>query len=172
MDLQAYYAASAEFIVAFHTLYVGFVVVGQLLILIGLVCRWRWVRNPWFRVMHLLCIGVVAAEAMCNVTCPLTVWERQLRALSGQSVNDSAIGWFFNSILFFNWPREYFTWIHIGFGALVLGTFLLGPPHFRGRKRAAVAEGAPALSPARPPVCPIGLSSAAVRVERETGLRV
>ena len=117
MDIQAYYAALADFIVAFHTLFVGFVVVGQLLIMIGLVCRWRWVRNPWFRVIHLLCIGVVAAEAACGVTCPLTTWERDLRALAGQTVNDSAVGWFFNSILFFNMPRQFFTWIHIGFGA-------------------------------------------------------
>jgi Protein of Unknown function (DUF2784) len=171
MSIQAYYAALADFIVAFHTLYVGFVVVGQLLILIGLVCRWEWVRNPWFRVIHLLCIAVVAAEAACNLTCPLTTWERSLRLLSGQSVNDSVVGWFFNSILFFNMPREFFTWIHIGFGALVLGTFLFGPPRFRRRKPAAVEE---TLTPsaARAAVCPIGPSSAAVRVERETGALV
>ena len=171
MDLQAYYAAFADLIVASHTLYVSFVVVGQLLILIGLVCRWRWVRNPWFRVVHLLCIGVVAAEAACGVTCPLTIWERELRALSGQGVNDSVIGWFFNAILFFNLPREFFTWIHIGFGALVLGTFIFGPPHFR-RRKPAPAEGAPAPSPARTAACPIGMSRAAVHIDRETGLRV
>ena len=102
MESQAFYAASADAIVAVHTLFVGFVVVGQLLILIGLVCRWKWVRNPWFRVVHLLCIGIVAAEAASGVICPLTIWERELRDLSGQTVNDSAIGWFFNSILFFN----------------------------------------------------------------------
>ena len=171
MDIQAYYAALADFIVAFHTLYVGFVVVGQLLILIGLVCRWEWVRNPWFRVIHLLCIAVVAAEALAGITCPLTTWERGLRVLSGQSVNDSVVGWFFNSILFFNMPREFFTWIHIGFGALVLGTFLLGPPRFRRRKPAA-PEKAPAPSPARIAARPTGLSSVSVRVERETGLRI
>jgi Protein of Unknown function (DUF2784) len=131
MESQAFYAASADAIVAIHTLFVGFVVIGQLLILIGLVCRWKWVRNPWFRVIHLLCIGIVATEAASGVICPLTVWERHLRDLAGQTVNDSAVGWFFNSILFFNMPREFFVWIHIGFGALVLGTFLFGPPRFR-----------------------------------------
>ncbi|HVS37551.1 MAG TPA: DUF2784 domain-containing protein, partial [Gemmataceae bacterium] len=118
MELQAYYSAVADFIVAFHTLFVAFVVLGQLLILIGLVCRWQWVRNAWFRVIHLLCIGVVVAEAVCGVMCPLTVWEWKLRYMSGQSVNDSAVGWFFNSILFFKMPHEFFTWIYIGFGAM------------------------------------------------------
>ena len=135
MDDKAYYAALADALVAFHTAYVGFVVVGQLLITVGLICRWQWVRNPWFRLIHLLSIAIVATEAACGVMCPLTLWERDLRALAGQTVNDSPIGWFFNSILFFNWPREYFTWIHISFGTLVLGTFLLGPPRFRRRKR-------------------------------------
>jgi hypothetical protein len=171
VEMQAYYAALADCVVAFHTLYVGFVVVGQLLILIGLACRWRWVRNPWFRVLHLICIGVVALEAMGGVTCPLTNLERHLRVLSGQGANDSLIGWFFNSILFFNWPREYFTWIHIGFGALVLGTFLLGPPRFR-RRQPAAPEPAPPPSPRKAAVCPVGASSAAVGVENETGLRV
>jgi hypothetical protein len=133
MEIQAFYAASADAIVTIHTLFVGFVVIGQLLILVGLVCRWKWVRNPWFRVIHLLCIGIVATEAASGIICPLTVWERDLRGLAGQTVNDSAVGWFFNSILFFNMPREFFVWIHISFGALVLGTFVLGPPRFRRR---------------------------------------
>jgi hypothetical protein len=127
----AVYGHLADAVVAFHTTFVGFVVFGQLLILAGWPFGWRWVRNPWFRVIHLLCIGIVASEAACGVTCPLTLWERDLRGMSGQSVNDSPIGWFFNSILFFNMPREFFTWIHISFGALVLGTFLLVPPWLR-----------------------------------------
>jgi len=170
MNIQAYYAALADFIVAFHTLFVGFVVVGQLLIMIGLICRWQWVRNPWFRVVHLLCIGVVAAEAACGVTCPLTTWERDLRALAGQTVNDSAVGWFFNSILFFNMPREFFTWIHIGFGVLVLATFLIGFPRFRRRR--SLVETAAVPSPVRAAVCPIPPGVASIRMERETGLRV
>ena len=163
MELQSYYATAADLVVAFHTAYVGFVVVGQLLIVIGLLCRWRWVRNPWFRVIHLLAIGVVASEAVCGVTCPLTLWERDLRALAGQGVNDSAIGWFFNAILFFNMPRQFFTWIHISFGAIVLGTFLLGPPRFRRRKPAA---------PERMAVRPISHDVTKPRAERETPLQV
>ena len=170
MELQSYYATLADLLVAFHTVYVGFVVVGQLLILIGLVCRWPWVRNPWFRIIHLLCIGVVAAEASCGVTCPLTLWERDLRALADQTVNSSAVGWFFNSILFFNWPREYFTWIHISFGAIVLGTFIFGPPRFR-RRTTPPREIGPAPSPARTALCPISQDAASIRVEREAPVR-
>jgi hypothetical protein len=130
-----------------------------LLILIGLVCRWKWVRNPWFRVIHLLCIGIVAAEAASGVICPLTIWERELRDLSGQTVNDSAIGWFFNSILFFNMPREFFVWIHISFGAIVLGTFVFGPPRFC-RKTTVPAQPRRAAG-FTPAVRPAGINPAA-----------
>jgi hypothetical protein len=167
MDDKAFYAASADAVVTFHTAYVGFVVVGQLLIMIGLICRWQWVRNPWFRLAHLLCIGIVAAEAAGGVTCPLTNWERDLRGLAGQTVNDSSIGWFFNSILFFNWPREYFTWIHIGFGALVLGTFLIGPPRFRRRKPALQDK-----APTPTTVDPVPTDASTMRVEEKTVLQV
>jgi Protein of Unknown function (DUF2784) len=165
MESQAFYAASADAIVAVHTLFVGFVVVGQLLILIGLVCRWKWVRNPWFRVVHLLCIGIVAAEAASGVICPLTLWERELRDLSGQTVNDSAIGWFFNSILFFNMPREFFVWIHISFGAIVLGTFVFGLPRFR--RQATVPALPRRAASSMPAVRPAGINSAARQAQAQ-----
>ena len=39
----------ADGVVALHVSYVAFVVLGQLLILAGVVFRWQWVRNFWFR---------------------------------------------------------------------------------------------------------------------------
>src|SRR4029079_7904709 len=56
------YRLLADLIVAIHAAYVAFVVVGLLLILIGLACGWKWVRNWWFRVAHLVAILIVAAE--------------------------------------------------------------------------------------------------------------
>ena len=142
MDAKSYYAALADAIVAFH--YRGMSASSSSVERCSSAdsafrgcCRWRWVPTRGSVRFHLLCIGDVSRRLRphnCDHLLPLTNWERDLRVLSGQSVNDSVIGWFFNSILFFNWPREYFTWIHISFGALVLGTFLLGPPRFRRRK--------------------------------------
>ena len=44
-----------------HAAYVAFVVVGQLLIFAGWLARWQWIRNAWFRGIHVLTIFIVAA---------------------------------------------------------------------------------------------------------------
>lgn len=56
------------------------VVVGlQFLILLGGVLGWRWVRNFWLRLFHLLAILVVAGQGVNAVVCPFTSWEAALR---------------------------------------------------------------------------------------------
>ena len=83
--LPFWYALAADVLVAAHVGYVGFVVLGQLAVVVGIASHWGWIRNPWFRVIHLLAISVVAAEAILGLHCPWTTWERDLRALAGQT---------------------------------------------------------------------------------------
>ena len=47
----------ADVIVVLHAAYVSFVVFGLAAILLGIVFRWSWVRNVWFRAIHLIAIG-------------------------------------------------------------------------------------------------------------------
>jgi hypothetical protein len=123
------YGFLADGVVALHFAYVAFVVGGELVILLGLACRWQWVRNLWFRLTHLLFIGVVAAEAAFGVACPLTVWEVRLRELAGQPVEEgSFLGRLFHNLLFVPVEPSWLPVLHIGFGVLVLLTFLLAPP--------------------------------------------
>jgi hypothetical protein len=53
------YGFLADLIVTVHVGYVAYVLVGQVLILVGWWREWEWVRNVWFRSTHLLAIGVV-----------------------------------------------------------------------------------------------------------------
>jgi uncharacterized protein DUF2784 len=69
----------ADVLVAIHLAYVGFVVVGLLAIFAGMLFRWQWIRNPWFRWIHLSMILFVAGEAIVDFECPLTTWENTLR---------------------------------------------------------------------------------------------
>ena len=46
----ALYLALADSLLVVHFAFVAFVVVGFILILAGLWCGWKWVRNFWFRI--------------------------------------------------------------------------------------------------------------------------
>jgi Protein of Unknown function (DUF2784) len=127
------YRLLADLIVAIHSAYVAFVVVGQVLIVAGLIRGWRWVRNWWFRVAHLVAIVIVALETVFDVPCPLTVWERRLRELAGDEVRRGTfIGDLLHNLIFVDAPSWAFTAGYVTFALLVAATFVLAPPRRRG----------------------------------------
>src|SRR3954463_16636210 len=97
------YSLLADLVVAVHVAYVSFVLFGQLAICVGLLLRWGWVRNFWFRAGHFLAIAIVATEAILNIQCPLTTWEDRLRSLAGQEVAEGTfIGRCLHNLMFYN----------------------------------------------------------------------
>jgi hypothetical protein len=128
----------ADLIVIFHACYVGFVVLGLVAILVGIVLRWDWVRNLSFRVIHLAMIGIVVAEAIANIPCPLTTWEKQLRAQAGQATYPGEfLGYWAHRLIFYRAEPWVFSLIYVLFGLAVLAAFVLAPPRLPGRKKAA-----------------------------------
>lgn len=136
------YVILADLIVAIHVAFVAYVVIGQLLILAGVVARWGWVRNLWFRCSHFLAIGIVALETLIGMSCPLTVWEDQLRSAAGQPVAEATfIGRLMHNILFYDLPPWVFSTAYLTFFGLVVLTFVLAPPRRRqpaGAKKEAM----------------------------------
>ncbi len=126
------YGYLADFTVGIHLGYCAYVVIGQLLIWAGLLLGWRWIRNPWFRVTHLLAIGIVVLEEIYEYRCPLTVWEEQLRELAGQATTgETFLGRMMHDLLFIEGqPPEFFTWLYGIVGGLVLLTFIAAPPRW------------------------------------------
>jgi hypothetical protein len=137
----------ADLIVIFHATYVAFVVFGLVAILAGIVFRWGWVRNIWFRVIHLTMIAIVVGEALAGVPCPLTIWEKQLRTQAGQtSYPGDFLGYWAHRLLFYRAEPWVFTLIYLLFGLAVLAAFVLAPPRLtRGN---ASGDGARPPSPA------------------------
>ena len=129
-----WYTISADGVVAVHLAFVAFVILGQLVTLIGVCFGWQWVRHFWFRVGHLTCILIVASEALLGIACPLTVWEDKLRSLAGQKVTDGTfIGRLCHDLLFYDLSESTFTICYVTFAALVLLTFVIAPPRWRKR---------------------------------------
>lgn len=128
------YALFADLLVLFHFSYVSFAVGGELFILAGAFLKWGVVRNLAFRIAHLVAVVFVTLESLVDVLCPLTEWEYNLRELAGQRVEReiSFIGRLLRKIIFYDFPSWAFTLMYMGFGALVILTFILIPPR---RKR-------------------------------------
>lgn len=126
------YSLLADVVVFVHLLYMGYVVFGQLAIMIGWPLGWSWIRNFWFRSTHLLMILIVAGEAVANFQCPLTTWESDLRELAGQGRDgqgSSFTGRLLRSIQFAGdvyWP-EYIDLSFYVAAALILITALVCP---------------------------------------------
>jgi hypothetical protein len=129
------YSLLADAVALFHFAYVAYVVVGELVIVVGAVFRQGWVRNPWFRWTHLLAIAIVALEAVGHIECPVTSWENDLRTLAGQETsNETFVGRMVQTVFLNNrWDQWVYEYLHIGFGVLVLATFVLVPPRWRRR---------------------------------------
>ena len=83
MTGDASFQMLADAVLAVHFAFVGFVVLGLALIVLGGVRRWSWVRNPVFRLAHLSAIAIVVAQAWLGVVCPLTTLEMALRRRAG-----------------------------------------------------------------------------------------
>ena len=124
----------ADAILVVHFLIVLFIVGGLLAVWAGAALGWRWVRNPWFRYLHLAAIGFVALEALLGVMCPLTVWEDALRGAHGPSGgSESFIARWVRYFLFYEAPEWLFTAAYVAWAAATLATLRFVPP----RRRAA-----------------------------------
>lgn len=126
------YKLVADLVVVVHVGYVLFVVLGELLILFGIVCRWEWIRNFWFRGLHLGAIAIVVAESLAGFVCPLTTLEAWLRRQAGQATyRGDFIGHWAHELLFYDAPPWVFTLAYTLFGVLVGATLWLAPPQRR-----------------------------------------
>jgi hypothetical protein len=126
----------ADVLVAIHFAIVSFCVLGEVAILAGAAFRWEWVRNIPFRIAHLCLVLYVAGEAILGIPCPLTEWEYRLRVMAGQHQDQdlSFVARLIRSIIFYDFPAWFFTALYVGFGVLVLLSFILVRPR---RKRRA-----------------------------------
>jgi hypothetical protein len=73
--------SSADLVLIVHFCYVVFVVGSLPVIWLGAWLKCTFVRNRWFRYLHLAAILWVVAESLLGVVCPLTAWENSLRQI-------------------------------------------------------------------------------------------
>ena len=121
----------ADILLVIHALFVAFVILGFVLTVSGILLRWSWVGNFWFRLIHLLAIGLVVFQAWFDRICPLTSWESALReAAGGLPYSGSFIGWWLQRLIYYDFAPWVFTSAYTIFAAMVVVTWILSPPRF------------------------------------------
>ena len=136
MDSSTLLLLAADTILILHVLFVAFVVIGLVLIFVGKARAWSWIRNPWFRLVHLAVIGVVVIQSWFGVICPLTTIEMALRSRAGDTVySGSFIAHWLEKILYYQVPTWGFVVCYMTFGALVCASwFWIRPRAFTKSK--------------------------------------
>jgi len=120
--------SAADALLVLHFAIVLFIVGGLILTWAGVALGWGWIRNPWFRYLHLGAIAFVAIEALLGVACPLTVWEDMLR---GGVRAESFVGRWVERLLYYRAPEWVFTAAYVAWTAATLVTLRLVPPRRR-----------------------------------------
>ncbi|MGH8686277.1 MAG: DUF2784 domain-containing protein [Burkholderiales bacterium] len=121
--------SAADALLVLHFAIVAFITGGLMLTWIGGALGWRWVRNPWFRYLHLAAIGVVALEALIGWSCPLTAWEDALR---GGGPAESFVARWVRWLLYYRAPEWVFAAAYLAWAAATVVTLRLVPPRRPG----------------------------------------
>ncbi len=133
-------AVLADVILVLHVAVVAFVLLGEILILVGGRRGWHWVRQRTLRMAHLALMAFIALQSWLGVLCPLTGWEQALRRRAGQAVySESFIEHWLGRLIFFEAPWGWFVAAYSVFALLVLLTWHWVPP----RRRSGSADSAP-----------------------------
>lgn len=129
------YRAAADLVLIVHASFIVFVIGGLATIWVGYFRGWTWTRSIWFRIAHLLAIGVVVLQSFAGIMCPLTSFENNLRIRGGQDpyADTGFIAYWLHHLIFFTAPSWVFTTCYTAFGLLVLGTFIFAPPQIPAR---------------------------------------
>ena len=113
-----------------HAIVVLFIVASVPVIWCGYFRGWGFVRNFYFRLVHVLLMGIVALESILGISCPLTVWEDVLRTNSAAAPmrENGFIAHWLRQLLFYDFPAWVFTAAYLIFFLLVVATFFWVPP--------------------------------------------
>ena|SRR5688572_16358079 len=138
--MQQFYLILADAILALHVLIVLFNLLSLPVIWLGYFLRWRFVRNFYFRTIHLVMIAYIAVQALVGEICPFTNWENDLRVRAGTDPRyaTSFVGHWLQRLIFYEADERVFTSAYVIFFALVMLTLFLvkpNPPHSRRTSR-------------------------------------
>jgi len=112
---------AAIIVLALHLAIIAFNVAGLVLIPLGAWLGWRWVREFWWRLAHLLSLAVVAVQAMLGRACFLTIWQDEL---SGTTHVHPLIEQWINGLIYWDLPLWVFAAAYVAVFVYVIALWV------------------------------------------------
>ena len=112
---------AAIILLALHLAIIVFNIAGCVLIPLGAWRGWRWVREFWWRLTHVLSLAVVAVQALLGRACFLTIWQDQL---SGSTHVQPLIEGWMNRLVYWPLPMWVFVVAYVAVFAYVIGLWI------------------------------------------------
>lgn len=132
MNVIFSYNSLANLVLFLHFLYILFVVGGFVLIIIGGILRWRWIRNRYFRFIHLISMVFVVLESWFGIECPLTTLENYFRKKASiEEYEKDFIAYWLSKLVYFDAPPEFFIVIYTVFTVLIIIVMFIIPPKWQ-----------------------------------------
>ncbi|MGH6986727.1 MAG: DUF2784 family protein [Caulobacteraceae bacterium] len=117
--------AAAQAMLALHLAVILFNIFGLVVVPIGAWRRWRFVREPIWRVLHLLSLAVTAGQAILGRICFLTALQAWF---SGAEAPRPLIMRFVNSLVYLPLPFWVFEDVYVAVFAYALALLWFVPP--------------------------------------------
>ena len=95
----------ADIVLVFHFAIVIFITFGFFLIPIGYKFNWIWVKHLKLRMFHFGMMTFVTFESLLGITCPLTLFENNLRGINEYT---SFISYWVHQIIYWDLPSQFF----------------------------------------------------------------
>lgn len=129
------YLFLSDAVLVIHALCITFILGGLVMIFLGAGLKWQWVKNFWFRSLHLATITLVVLQSWMETICPLTTLEMYFREKGGHTTyRETFVAYWLHELLFYEAPFWVFSICYTIFGLAVLGAWLFIPPKIPWRK--------------------------------------
>jgi hypothetical protein len=124
----------ANAILAAHAAIIFFNVFGLVAVPIGAACGWQFVRIRWWRILHILLLAAVAAQAIFGRACILTLWQAAFAGAAGDRT--PLIERWVDRIIYWPLPIWVFAVLYVVVFGYALALLWLVPPQPPPRPRA------------------------------------
>ena len=115
----------SEIILLLHLLIFLFITSSFILIPIGYFQKWEWVKNKYYRSIHLILMGIISIETILGFMCPLTILENYFR---DDIKVDNKLTEIAHQILYWDLPNYQFIILYIlSFSYLIFLWFFFKP---------------------------------------------